>query len=166
MIKTSVVGWRAPRFVTRSLSIIRPADTTAYAVDDVLSAVAVEFGILTDAAGAADLSGVITDMVVISTNGPATPLQGELWLFDSPVTAVADNAAFALSDAHALFLVGIVPFTMVSQASNSVVHVVAIDMAFTTVAGRDLYTLVKVKNAYTPASLETVTFRLKIRQEG
>src|SRR5262245_20612842 len=76
----------------------------------------------------ANLSGTITDVVIVSSNDPATLLQGELWLFDDSTTLVNDNAAFALSDADALKLVGVIPFTLVTSVAgtgtNSLAHVI------------------------------------------
>lgn len=113
-------------------------------------------------------SGTITDIVLVSSNDPATLLQGELWLFDDSTTLVNDNAAFALSDADALKLIGVVPFTLVTSVAgsgtNSMAHVIDLNMGFdcrTKSAG--VYLLVKVKNAYTPASAEALTVRMKVR---
>lgn len=157
-----VNNWQKERVVTRSLSITRPANTTQYAVDDVLANATVNDLVLTNVAGT-DYSGTILDMVAISDAVPATTLQGEVWLFDKPVAQVADNAAFALSDAHATTLVSVIPFTLLAQASNSLAVISGINVGYNCIT-QDLYALIKVKNAYTPVSGEIVTFRFKIKQ--
>jgi hypothetical protein len=159
-------------FVTCSTDITRPADTTAYAANDALandtaSPTAGGFT-LTSAARKSGGSGIITDIVVISSADPATTLQGELWIFDSAATAINDNAAFALSDADAKLLVGVVPFTLATtvagSGTNSYANIQGLNLGFTCVGSANLRYLVKVKNAYTPTSAEVLTVRAKIMQ--
>lgn len=119
----------------------------------------------------AGMSGTITDLVIVSSADPATLLQGELWFFDASTTLVNDNAAFALSDADALKIVGVVPFTLVTSVAgtgtNSLAHVIDLNMGFDCInRSNGLYLLIKVKNAYTPADGETLNVRLKVRREA
>jgi len=158
--------------VTATTTITRPSDTTAYAANDAwansTSAPTTGGFTLSSAARVSGGSGIITDVVIVSSNDPATLLQGELWIFDNAVTAVNDNAAFALSDADALELVGVVPFTLVTtvggSGTNSFAAVTGLNIGFAAVGSANLRYLVKVKNAYTPASGETLTVRAKIVQ--
>jgi hypothetical protein len=158
--------------VTCSTDITRPADTTAYAPNDAwsdsTSAPTVGGFTLSGAARKSGGSGIITDIVVVSSVDPATLLQGELWIFDGAATAVNDNAAFALSDADAKTLVAVVPFTLASttggSGTNSYAHLQGLNIQFTAVGSANLRYLVKVKNAYTPASAELLTVRAKILQ--
>jgi hypothetical protein len=155
--------------VTVTTTVTRPADTTAYAANDALSnstsAPTTGGFTLTGLARASGGSGLITDIMIVSSNDPATLLQGELWLFDAAATNINDNAAFALSDGDALLLVGVVPFTLASSqagsGTNSVYHATNLNIGFTCVGTADLRFLVKVKNAYTPANAETLTVRVK-----
>lgn len=45
---------------------------------------------------------------------------GELWLFDTDPTPPADNAAWTITDANSLYLVGVIPFSIYyASAANS-----------------------------------------------
>lgn len=143
-----------------SYTILRPSDTTAYAPNDAFAdAAAIVGGFkLPDVARDVGGAGLITDLIVVSSNDPATLLQGEIWLFNQSITSVADNAAFALSDADAFKLEGVIPFslatTVAGSGTNSYAHLTGLNIGYHCVGSRDLYFLVKVKNAYTPASGE------------
>lgn len=159
--------------VTVTATVTRPANVTAYAANQALadSTTAPTVGgfALTGSAAHQAGSGVISDLVVVDSNDPATLLQGELWIFDSAVAAVNDGASFSLSDADAVKLVAVVPFTLAStmagSGNNSYAHVQNLAIGFTTAGGAaDLRFLVKVKGAYTPASGEALTVRAKILQ--
>jgi hypothetical protein len=157
--------WAMSKFATVSTDITRPADTTAYAVADTFSdsTSAPTTFTFTSAARKSGGSGLITDAVIISSNPAGTPLQGEIWIFDSSVTSANDNAAFALSDADAKLLVGKIAFTLATDATNnSQITVPSLNIGFTCVGSANLRFLVKVKNAYTPISAEVLTVRLKI----
>jgi hypothetical protein len=146
-------------------SITRPADTNVYAANDAYSdstsAPTAGGFTLAGVARAAGKSAILTDLVVVNSNPAATPLQGELWIFDVAVTNVNDNAAFAISDAEALTLVAKVPFTMVQGVNNNHVHLQNLGIGVTTSGSANLRFLVKVLNAYTPASAEVLSFRAK-----
>lgn len=150
-------------------TVQRPTgNTTQYTANDAWADTTPTVGgfLLAELAG---ISGSIVDAVIQSTIDPATLLQGEVWLFDASVTAITDNAVFALSDANALTLVGVIPFTLASSVAgsgtNSMAHVIGIDTGFDCRVKAGLYFLIKVKNAYTPASAESLQFRFKIRKE-
>lgn len=152
--------------VTLSTDITRPSDTTAYAVNDALSnstSAPTSGGFtLTGAARVSGGSGLITDMIITSSNNAATTLQGEIWIFDTSVTNINDNAAFAISDAEVKTCVAKVPFVLVADTNNSLTHIQNLGIGFTCVGSADLRYLVKVKNVYTPASAEVITVRAKI----
>lgn len=158
--------------VTCSVDIVRPADTTAYAANDALSdstSSPTSGGFtLTGAGRISNGSGIITDISIISSGDPATNLQGEIWIFDSAVTNVADNAAFALSDADVKLYVTHQPFTLASttagSGTNSVASLVGLNVGFSCVGSANLRFLIKVKAAYTPISAEVFTVRAKIIQ--
>ncbi len=154
---------------TCTTAVTRPADTTAYATNDCWSdstSAPTSGGFtFTGAARASGGTGLITDILIHSTNDPATLLQGELWIFDAAITNVNDNAAFALSDTDVALLVAVVPFSMVTTAAgsgtNSYAHLTGLNIGYTCVGSANLRFLVKVKNAYTPANAEVLTFRMK-----
>ncbi|RWP31826.1 hypothetical protein [Mesorhizobium sp.] len=155
----------ADGIVTCSTDIIRPADTTAYTINDAISdstsAPTVGGFTFTNAVRAAGRSCVLTDLIVTSSNPAATALQGELYIFDTAVTAVNDNAVFAVSDAEIKTLVAKIPFVMGVGANNNHVHVQNLGIGLTAVGGRDFRFLIKALNAYAPANAEVFTFRAK-----
>lgn len=168
---TTLSGVFPPGFATTcSVDITRPANTTAYAASDCwsdsTSAPTAGGFTLTNAARLSAKSGVITDMIVTSSNAPATMLQGEIVLFDTAVTNINDNSAFAITDTEIKSLVGVVSFTLgrLSASANSQATITGLNLGFTCVGSANLRFLVKVINAYTPASAEVLTVRAKIVQ--
>lgn len=157
----------AEALVTASTDITRPADTAAYAANDNLanstSAPTASGFTLTGVGIVSGGAGVITDLIVTSSN-PAGGLQGEVWIFDSGVTNINDNAAFAISDAEVKTLVAVVPFTLIADANNSWASVQGLMIGYTCVGSANLRYLVKVKAAYTPISAEVITVRAKAIQ--
>lgn len=168
---TDVFGrqWMHPigDFVTVTTTVTRPANTTAYTANDALADTTPTAGgfTFTSAARISGGSGIITDMIASFDDDAGTPLQGELWLFDSSVTAPADNAAWVISDAEALTVVAKIPFALEDIGNQDFFHAQNLNIGFTTVGSANLRFLVKVKNAYTAtANSSTITFRLKILQ--
>lgn len=168
----AVIGKTVVPFTTINTSVTRPADTTAYAVNDTwsdsTSAPTAGGFTFTNAARLSGGSGIITDAVITSSADPATTLQGEIWIFDQAGTNINDNAAFTMSDADVLNLVGVIPFTLAStvagSGTNSFSHINGLNIGFTCVGTANLRFLVKVKNTYTPTSAEVLNVKLKIAQ--
>lgn len=153
-------------FVTVSVDVTRPADTTAYAVNDCISnstSVPTTFTI-SNAAKASGGSGLVTDIVMVSDADPVTPLQGEIFIYDSSVTSPNDNAAYAISDADAKKCVAKVPFALEDIGNNDFFHAQGLNIGFTCIGTADLRFLLRAKNAYTPANGEVFTFRFKIQR--
>lgn len=163
-IASSVANILAPFAGTATATITRPADTTAYAVNDAwadsTSAPTSGGFTLSNVCSASGKTSALTTLTVVSSNDPATTLQGEIWLFNSSVTAVNDNAAFALSDADSIKLVGKVPFSLETSqngsGTNSIFVANGLDLHVTCSGSANLRFLVKVKNAFTPASAEAL----------
>ena len=151
--------------VTVSVDITRPADASAYAAGDAFanstSAPTTGGFQLTGVARGAGKTALLTDVALIYSN--ATPdVVGELWVFDSAVNAVNDNAAFSLSDADARRLVAVVPFVIHKSAGNNKVgHIGNLCHLCTCAGSDDLKFLVKVIQAFTPASGDILTVRAK-----
>lgn len=149
-------------------SYTRPGDTSIYAIGDAYanSTSAPTAGGLTftNAAKASGKGGLIKKLQVVDSNGPGTPIQGELWLFRSAPTAINDNAAFALSDADALLVEAIIPFTTEVKAANNSIACIPLEEAFVCSGSANLRGLVRLLNAYTPANAETLSFSLDILQ--
>jgi hypothetical protein len=152
--------------VTVSTDVTRPADTNAYVAGDCWSdstSAPTSGGFtFTSCASATGKSGIITD-VFLCSSAPAA-LIGEVWIFDTAVTNVNDNAAFAISDSETKTIVAILPFAMTTDTNNSQCHLSGLNIGFTTVGSANLRFLIKVKSAYTPISAEVLTTRLKILQ--
>lgn len=159
---------QTPRFVMVSATFNRPADTTAYALNDAISdsTTAPTTGgfTFTGAAAVSGGAGLITDAIITSNGDPGTPLQGEIWLFDRAVTNINDNAAFAVSDSEINTCIGKIPFSLEDAGNNGFYHAQALNIGFVCNGSANLRFLVRAKNAYTPTSGETLTFILKIQQ--
>lgn len=173
-----------PPFRYMSASIQRPADTNIYAANDAFAdsttvptaggfVLAVNTAERLPNVGAAvqpagNLSapfsggGIINDAIIVAS--ASTAYQGELWLFERPVTAINDNAAFAISDAEALSLIGIMPFLTNDTTSNNAVSYVQDfgGIGFACDPG-NIRMLVKIMNTPTPASAEVLSVRLKFQ---
>ena len=145
--------------------ITRPADTAAYGVNDCLSdstSAPTSGGFtLTSVARVSGGSALITDVIVTSSNDPATPLQGEVFLFNTSVTNVNDNAAFVVSDTEIKTCVGKVPFALEDVGNNDFYHAQNLNMIVTCSGSANLRFLIRVKNAYTPTNNEVITVIVK-----
>lgn len=154
-------------FVTCSTDVTRPANTTTYTVNDALADTTPTSGgfTFTSAARISGGSGIITDLIVSFDEDAATPLQGELFIFDTSVTAITDNAAFAITDAESRTIVAKIPFALEDNGNNGFYHAQNLNIGFTAVGSANLRFLVKVKNGYVPTTNSSViTFRLKVLQ--
>ena len=146
-----------------SVDITRPADTTAYAVNDALSdstSAPTSGGFtLANVARTSGGSVLITDLYVSSSNDPGTPLQGDIFLFNTSVTNINDNTAFAVSDAEIKTCVAQIPFVLTDVGNNDFQHIQNLAIMATCSGSANLRFLVRVRNAYTPASGEVITVR-------
>jgi hypothetical protein len=153
---------------TIKVDVTRPADATAYAVGDAISnsTTAPTTGgfTLTGAARKSGGSGLITDVVVTSSNDPGTRLSGEVWFFDQSVTNINDNAAFGVTDAEIKNCIGVVPFSLFDSGNNNYSHMTGLNILFTCVGTADLRFLLRTRNAYTPQNTEVFTVIVKILQ--
>lgn len=160
---SAVIGQTYGSFITCSTDITRPANTTQYSVNEALADTTPTAGgfTFTNAARVSGGSGIITDAIILTDADAATLLQGEIMLFNQAVTAIADNAAFAITDAEAKTLIGKIPFTLEDIGNSGWYHAQNLSIGFTCVGTADLRFLVRVKNTYTPVSGEVLTFIIK-----
>jgi hypothetical protein len=165
---SNVIGQVFGAQVTASTDVTRPADTAAYAVADAIanSTSSPTSGgfTLSGMARQSGGSGILTDLLVISSAAPGTPLQLEVWIFDQAVTAINDNAAFSVSDSDIKNLVAIVPLSLRTIGANSQAHAQNLSIGYTCVGSANLRYLLQARNAYTPASGEVITVRAKAVQ--
>lgn len=145
-------------------SITRPNDTNAYTANDAFAnstSAPTAGGFTFSNAASASGGGGRIDAAVIVASG-ATLYEGEIWVYDSAISAVPnDNAAFTSADADQLLLIGIIPFTLAAKvAANSVAYVTGLAMPYHCVGTANLRFTVRITNAPTPAAQEVLTVRL------
>jgi hypothetical protein len=169
-------------FRTRFLrsAITRPANTTAYAIGDSISAVTTNAGFVFGSIDTNDWSArahrpginslTINALKLHSSANQSTKLAAKLLIFSQTVTAVADNAAFTATDAEMLTLetvINIDPADWVTGNStsgaegNAVAEVRNIDVPVSCRTGI-LYGILVAQNAYTPVSGEILTATLTL----
>jgi hypothetical protein len=153
-------------------SVTRPADTTQYAVGDVVTAGTPAVITFTNALNANNGSGKIVKSTLLDSANQATKGQFDLFLFHTAPTIDADNATFTPTDAEMANLVGIIRFATAvggdltaGAVGNAIYHGVDITGAYVTpigtkVASRSLYGVTVVQNTYTPIASEVLTFTL------
>jgi hypothetical protein len=146
------------------VTITRPADTTTYTAGDVVCNAAT----LQIPNVARSGSAVIQHATLVSSSNPTLKGDFELWLFSATVAAVADNAAFAPTDAEMLTFVGMIPFATADFKAglsgadgpgNAMCQ--SSSLAIPTTAGT-LYAQLVVRNAYVPISAEVLKINLNI----
>lgn len=95
-------------------------------------------------------------------------IAGELWIFDTAPTPPADSATWAITDAEALTVVGIIPFAAASyydSANNSICISDNLAIGFKCgSASKDLYACFVTRGAPTYASGD-LNFRLTVLQD-
>jgi len=152
---------------TATTSFARPADTTAYTANDIISdstSAPTSGGFtLSNMCRTSGGSGIITDLYMLSNDTAA--LAGKVLIYDSSVTAVNDNAAENLSDADAAKLVGEVPFTLAAKANNAGHNVQNLNLGYTCNGTTNLRFLLQATGGtLTTASANTYTLRVKFVQ--
>lgn len=148
-------------------SYTRQGNTTTYATgqalsDSASSPTALSFSNCARVSGG---SGVILNAMLVDESAPGTRGSFELWVFDTSPTATNDLATFAVTNANAKTLVGIIPFTTsYTNSTNTLYMGDKVNLPFKCSA-TTLYGLVVVRNSYTPASSGVLDFRLQIAQD-
>lgn len=156
-------------------SITRPANATQYAAGDAVSnstSAPVPL-IFSDAVREEGGAGLVVSATIATNSNESTKPSLELWLFDTLPTAVNDNAAFVVSDADVINVVGVLIFDSWVQGTagtggTMVGHGDWKDSApapfFRCAGGKDLYGLLVARNAYTPISGEIFHVKLGVAQ--
>lgn len=156
---------------TATAEITRPANTTAYAVGDVVTgtvAAVLEFANL--AAYPNGLGRVIGGSIQKSTAN-ITNAKFRLWLYAGTIATVgADNAPAVLRYADKESYLGTVEFPLMVQDGSSVFSAIAIDnelsIPFKCIgAKRNLYGVLVAEGAYAPGNAETFFIRLAVERE-
>ena len=153
----------------------RPADTTQYTANDVVSnsTSATELLVFKNCARVNGGTGLIYSALMFDSVDAATNPNFDLVLFDQQgLTLAADNAASTITDTQALGVVGVITFdgtvasNVATVGANLIIGVSGIAQAFKCAQNsRDLYGLVIDRGGYTPASAEVFNFKLAILQD-
>ena len=159
---------------TRTVTFDRPADTTAYAdgdgvSDDATTPTAATFKI--NGVGThVGMGGVITDVFLHKSDQDQTNADFSVYFFDTAVAVVGfnDNAAIAITDAEFKTGVQFVALTAAADAENVVTGDAYgksnLDIHYQCASNDTaLYVVIVARAAYTPASGETFTLRVKGR---
>lgn len=164
--------------VAVSDTIIRPSNTTAYAAGDVISEVTTNdhhtFTILRTKPSDEPLYSATVERASVSSSANQSTLPDlELWLFSSDIAEVADNGAFAPTDAELLTCLGVIDFPVslwkVGNAGsgadgNSICFAENLAMVVKGSSG-NIYGQLVVRNAYTPVSAESFKVTLYVQQD-
>jgi hypothetical protein len=157
-MSASVLGNCHSTFVT----FTRPADTTAYTAGDVVCNAAT----LVFPRCARNGSAVLQHAKIVTSANVATKPDLDLWLFDTTIAAVADNAAFAPTDAEMLTLIAVVPFATadfkvgLSGSGGSGNAVCEIKNLGIPLNASTLYGQLVARNAYVPIASEVFKITL------
>lgn len=151
--------------------LTRPANMDAYAAEDEV-ATATTVPLSLSLARYNGGTGLIVGATVIYSSTPTTIPQFRLLFFDQTVTLAGDNAAIALSDAHAAFGIGLIDVVTTQGAAaataGSLICVGAptAPIAFRAQSGvQTIFVALITKNAWTPiANSETLTIRVRVEQ--
>lgn len=153
----------------------RPADTTQYTANDVVSnsTSATSLLVFRNCARKEGGTGLIYSALMLDSVDAATNPNFDLVLFDNQgVTLAADNAASTVTDQEVLNVVAVITFDGTNAANvstvgaNLIIGATAIGQGFKCAqTTRDLYGLVIDRGGYTPASAEQFFFKLTIAQD-
>lgn len=168
-IFANVVVGRELIFVTGAFA--RPADTIAYAANDVVSnstgTPTANLLVFSGIGGQPDNTGFIVK-AVLETNQAANVARFRLHLFNAPPSRQGDNAPFTLLFADAMKHVDYIDFpAMSSEGTGStgaravaVVGFGNLPLAFNTPGVIDLWGILETLDAFTPASGQAFWLRL------
>lgn len=153
----------------------RPANTTQYTANDVVSNSTTETRMLhfKNIARTSGGSGIIHSALMFVSTDAATNPNFDLILFDTPnITRAADNAASTVTDGELIDIAAAITFdgtdttNIATVGANLVVKVATVGQVFKCRDGyQDLWGLVIDRGAYTPASAERFDFKLFILQD-
>lgn len=163
--------------VASRVAVTRPADTAQYAVGDAWSDSTTTPTVPSfTAARIAGGTGLLTTLTLVCAANQTTKPAFTVLVFDTTYTAIADNAAIALTDAEAARLVAVFNVATTdwkttnpaTGASGNVVAQLApaFAAAFQCAAGsQSLFVLIRLENTYTPVSAEVLTLIFGVQQD-
>ena len=157
-------------------TITRPADAVAYAAGDIIGTTTdagTSTSVLTFAnvARANAIGGVVASVMLIDSVNAATNIDCDIFFFNTTLAQQADNVAFAATDAEMATCIGVVSIvgTDGKESSNNIAYNGIMpspgNIPFVPDAGsRNIFAVIVVRNAYTPASGEIFRVRTWIYQ--
>lgn len=155
-------------FTVASTEFVRPADTTAYAANDVVGTNPATNRTFLNAARIAGGSGYITNVRLTKSSATVTNAFFRLWLYAVAPTAIADNAQMTLLWANRANRFGYIDLACTTEGTGSdsaMALVTNINLKFDCAEGdRNIYGVLEAKQAYTPASGETFFIELTVDQ--
>ena len=154
--------------VKLSAALTRPADVTLYTAGDAVTDNTTGLLLFNDAARMSGRTGSIDSARIICSANNTTKPDLELWLFSSAITATADNAAWAPTDAEMLTLAGVIAFPVATwkvgnagaAAAGNIAHAFDNLGLLYKLADSILYGQLVVRNGYTPVASEVFTIQL------
>jgi hypothetical protein len=152
-------------------TVTRRADTTQYAINDVVcnSTSKPSVIVFSNVARVADCGGRITGAKLTKDNTSVTSALFRLYLYNDKIDAIADNLPHKLLAANAGKRLGYIDFSMqqTSGAGSDCVEDVqqGLNLEFVTTNNtQSLYGLLVALATYTPASGEVFTVELRVEQ--
>jgi hypothetical protein len=165
------VGEVGGRTTSVEVTLTRPADTTAYSVNDAVtnatsSASAIEFA---SAVRVSAGSGVIVNWMLTKSTTTTTNATFRLWLYkSSPSSVPNDNAAFSQLWANRSARIGYVDFTTAIAGSDCVDYFgvpVFTQQIVKLGSGTSLYGILQALGAYAPGNAEQFLFKVGVLQD-
>ena len=165
------LGGRTP---TVRVTLTRPADTTAYTSGDAVGTASSAVLTFNGCARVPNGTGRIAYATILDEANVATKAVFELWIFDTAITAVADNAAWAPTHAemetHVCTIqfadTAIVGLSGAGASGNCTFRQSALRHPFACIGKTTkLYGYLVVRNAYVPVSAEKFQVTLGIEQD-
>jgi hypothetical protein len=154
-------------------SVTKPNDNTIYSARDVIgTAVTANITLANIARFVGGGGSIFKARVVCDANQTTKPTM-EVWLFDTPPAAVANNGAFAPTDAEMLTVQAVIPLTTsyvgaagAADAGNCILISDTTPFSYKcTVASKNLTACLVVTNGYTPVAADVFTLIVDAMQD-
>lgn len=152
-------------------TITRPADAVAYSAGDIIGTTTdagTSVSVLTfvNVARANGIGGYVGSIMMIDSVNAATNIDADIFFFNTTLSQQADNVAFAATDAEMNTCIGVVSIvgTDGKESSTSIAYNGIMPspgrIDFVPASGsRNIFAVIVVRNAYTPASGEIFRVR-------
>jgi hypothetical protein len=168
-LEVDAVGrqWVRPAPVQTRIQITPTISTSAYASGDVIGGSSASIA-LSNAARVSGGSGLVQSILVLDKT-QAQRAAMDILFFDRSVTAAADNAAVATSDADMAYCLGVVPIGPYNTAwpgtpLNSISTLINVGLPFV-LNGTDLHIVIVCRGTPTYGTTSDLTFTFTILQD-